>query len=435
MQLSLMENGMDSLKKGFEYFLTYQRNTVTKNSPDKKDYFELKQAILSVHHGIEILLKAILARKDESLIVDKIDDDYLRAFAEKEKTGKSSIFDTSLGENIHTITYEEALHRVDIISEVKLPSVLVEKLKQLNKVRNCLTHASINIPDKQINGIFMGLFNELDILFIKAFGQDYKSVSGYSTLLENYDKYMELLKKSGAEDKRSALAVFTSAFKKAGISIGEDEVAYIDNITQAKKFFKEINSDQNKKYDIFFGMDMYDYCCSGRCFVRIIDESHLGLVTTDNKSIFIFKFKSMSILFPIVTSNRSPVIIFECDDDSSFNDKYLNSISEDSFGCKTLEGLKFIENGKDQVTYDDKEIEEFYYHMEYDDTFVIPDYYSVRAYLSKKVFACLNVQGLGFWDFKSFLSNFNRAGITGEKVAIWLREGFTEKGRKRNEKK
>ena len=104
MQLSLMENGMDSLKKGFEYFLSYQRNTVTKNSPDKNDYFELKQAILSVHHGIEILLKAILARKDEYLIVDKIDNDYLRAFAEKERTGKPSIFDTSLGENIHTIS-------------------------------------------------------------------------------------------------------------------------------------------------------------------------------------------------------------------------------------------------------------------------------------------------------------------------------------------
>lgn len=57
MKISLLENGMDSLKRGFLSYLSFKEATENKTA-NLEDYLELKHAILSTHHGIEILMKA-----------------------------------------------------------------------------------------------------------------------------------------------------------------------------------------------------------------------------------------------------------------------------------------------------------------------------------------------------------------------------------------
>lgn len=121
MIIDMLNNGMDSLKRGFSSYLKYEEIVKEKETPTLEDYFVLKQAVLSTHHGVEILLKCILNKKSEFLIVDEIDSNYKEAYKEKNQNGYQSVFQTSKAQKIHTITYEEALSRVKYFGNNDLP--------------------------------------------------------------------------------------------------------------------------------------------------------------------------------------------------------------------------------------------------------------------------------------------------------------------------
>ena len=83
MVIDMLHNGMDSLKQGFSSYLEYSEAIKEKSDPSLEDYYILKRAVLSTHHGVEILLKYILDRKSEFLIVDEMDNVYKSAYKEK----------------------------------------------------------------------------------------------------------------------------------------------------------------------------------------------------------------------------------------------------------------------------------------------------------------------------------------------------------------
>lgn len=66
MEYSLLENGIDSLKKAKTNIEEYEK--YHKGS----SYDFLKDAIIFLNHGIEILLKYILSKQNESLIFTDI---------------------------------------------------------------------------------------------------------------------------------------------------------------------------------------------------------------------------------------------------------------------------------------------------------------------------------------------------------------------------
>ena len=59
MQLSLIENGLDSLRNGYEALNEYDKLLIS-NGDELKKSLLLKSAIIQTHHGIEILMKYIL---------------------------------------------------------------------------------------------------------------------------------------------------------------------------------------------------------------------------------------------------------------------------------------------------------------------------------------------------------------------------------------
>ena len=251
MKISLLENGMDSLQRGFESVLNYEKNTVTK-TPKMEDYFYLKQAILSTHHGIEILLKYVLMKKSEFLIVSKIDAEYMQAYREKEKQKKSSVFEGSDPGRVHTITYEEALERVEYFTDYSISAKLKEKLKKLNVFRNALTHAEIDIPDDQVILLFQNLLNDLDLFFYNAIGPEFRTCTGYGRMMHHYDLYMKYLDEKDMEVKKGAMDAFVNAMNKAEIAIGSNEVIRITDINKAKRFISEF--EKAKLMDIVQGI-------------------------------------------------------------------------------------------------------------------------------------------------------------------------------------
>ena len=100
MKIKLIENGLDSLKKGFEYLKQYEEQYLLEKSGHER-YFILKDAILSIHHGIEILFKEVLRKSNELLIYSDIDKSLKNAYVEKRQRKLYSLFETS--QTLHTV--------------------------------------------------------------------------------------------------------------------------------------------------------------------------------------------------------------------------------------------------------------------------------------------------------------------------------------------
>ena len=109
MNIDMLSNGMDSLKRGFSCYHEFSAAIKDKEQPSLEDYFILKQAVLSTHHGVEILLKHILDQKSEFLIVDEMDAIYKSAYKEKTENNYQSVFQTSKANKIHTIIPASAM--------------------------------------------------------------------------------------------------------------------------------------------------------------------------------------------------------------------------------------------------------------------------------------------------------------------------------------
>ena len=364
MIIDMLNNGMDSLKRGFSSYLKYEEIVKEKDTPTLEDYFVLKQAVLSTHHGVEILLKCILNKKSEFLIVDEIDSNYKEAYKEKNQNGYQSVFQTSKAQKIHTITYEEALSRVKYFGNNDLPEALEKKLKELNTVRNALTHAEVVIKDTDVEKIFDKLLLDLDVLFLRAIGSEYSTFYGYSEIKANYDNYMTFLSEHQMTIKKKALAALFSTQEKTEQYSGQNEVIYIEDSTIARKFLKSLQTELD------FGMDLFNGWCSGKTKIKITEDGHVSFWTGDNKGDYIIKFKSMIICVPSITTNESPIIIFEADDDK-VEPEYQDYVTHDY-----LEGL-CIQSQPQVITYDPKEIYDFNMHCEYDEAFTIPPHYEI----------------------------------------------------------
>lgn len=412
MIIDMLNNGMDSLKRGFSSYLKYEEIVKEKETPSLEDYFVLKQAVLSTHHGVEILLKCILNKKSEFLIVDEIDSNYKEAYKEKNQNGYQSVFQTSKAQKIHTITYEEALSRVKYFGNNDLPEALERKLKELNTVRNALTHAEVVIKDTDVEKIFDKLLLDLDVLFLRAIGSEYSTFYGYSEIKANYDNYMTFLSEHQMTIKKKALAALFSTQEKTEQYSGQNEVIYIEDSTIARKFLKSLQTELD------FGMDLFNGWCSGKTKIKITEDGHVSFWAGDNKGDYIIKFKSMIICVPSITTNESPIIIFESDDDQ-VEPEYQDYVTH---GC--LEGL-CIQSQPQVITYDPKEIYDFNMHCEYDEAFTIPPHYEIVRFLNRRIFGCFNIQGLSYWNFHKLLSKAEN--MTGAQVAEQLKESLAKR--------
>ena len=412
MIIDMLNNGMDSLKRGFSSYLKYEEIVKEKETPTLEDYFVLKQAVLSTHHGVEILLKCILNKKSEFLIVDEIDSNYKEAYKEKNQNGYQSVFQTSKAQKIHTITYEEALSRVKYFGNNDLPEALEKKLKELNTVRNALTHAEVIIKDTDVEKIFDKLLLDLDVLFLRAIGSEYSIFYGYSEIKANYDNYMTFLSEHQMTIKKKALAALFSTQEKTEQYSGQNEVIYIEDSTIARKFLKSLQTELD------FGMDLFNGWCSGKTKIKITEDGHVSFWAGDNKGDYIIKFKSMIICVPSITTNESPIIIFEADDDK-VEPEYQDYVTHDY-----LEGL-CIQSQPQVITYDPKEIYDFNMHCEYDEAFTIPPHYEIVRFLNRQIFGCFNIQGLSYWNFHKLLSKAEN--MTGAQVAEQLKESLAKR--------
>jgi hypothetical protein len=174
MRYDLLENGVDSLKSAY-------------NSIDKISYLiegvehNMKDAILSLNHAIEILFKLILKREKEYLIFSDIGK-YMNAKKQMLHQRKANVFDVS--SDLKTVTLSESIKRLQLLCDMKIPEIFIAGIDDFNVTRNKLMHYELELSEAQVNettrnlkGLyeqavaFFGIYidNILDLLVVARF--------------------------------------------------------------------------------------------------------------------------------------------------------------------------------------------------------------------------------------------------------------------------
>lgn len=385
MKLNFLNSGIDSLKKGFENLYKYESinysNYSAKNR-EKRFYF-LKDAILFIQHGIEILFKSILIQHSEYLIFSQIDSNVKKALLQKKQRNLNSVFESDLKHKIHTVTFIESIERLKIIPSVEISKSLENRLVELESYRNIIMHSEPYLNESQINKTLDGLSDDLDIFFMKNIGSKYKTISGYSVLIKNMKKYKALLEKKELDLKIHSIDAIIKALKHSNISIGSNELKRITNLNSCTKFLTELFES-----DLVFGTDLYNGFCSGEVTkIKRKSNNIFEIFTADNNVNFEFKLKSIIIHIPNIVSNESPIIFIESDNIEFDEKEWKKELLDEYSGIKSIHYYQgIIEN--DKIVYQDE--------IDNDDEFKYEDYDTYVRFFTEGIFCFLNIKGLEY---------------------------------------
>jgi hypothetical protein len=417
MKLNFLDSGLDSLKKGYQSLLKYEKVTFYNEEEVSEElrFYHLKDAILFIQHGIEILIKKIIQNHSEYLLFSKIDIHVKNALKQKNDRKLNSVFETELKHKIHTVTFNESIERLKIIPQVKLTINLEKRLNELESYRNIIMHSEPYLNEYEINNTFDGLSDELDIFFKENIGETYKMISGYDELMKNIENFKDILKDKGLELKIKSVEIILKALKKAKISIGSNEVKRITNIDSCAKFLEEMFSSK-----LIFGTDLYNGYCSGsvKNFERQ-GESLFEFYTSDNETYYQFKIKSIILYIPSINDDKSPIIFIESDNIKHNSKDYEGQELEVFDNIKTLSFLKMKNDGS--LVYGNDKINSVYENegIQYN------EYEDYRKFFTKGMFCFLNIQGLQYnQGYKRFI--WKEKTMDGKQFEVVMRNVLTK---------
>lgn len=417
MKLNFLDSGLDSLKKGFQHLIEYEKNTfyLKKKNADEVRFYHLKDAILFIQHGIEILVKSIIHNHSEYLIFSQIDSNVKAAIRQKNEQNLNSVFESDLKHKIHTVTFLESIERLKIIPNIKISKALEKRLKELESYRNIIMHSEPYLNEYDINETFDGLSDELDLFFFQNIGEKYKMISGYDNLIKSMESFKEIYREKGLELKIKTVEIILSALKKAKISLGSNEVKRITNIDNCSKFLTEIFNS-----DLLFGTDLYNGYCSGAVNKIVRKEDNIfALYTADNETYYEFKLKSIIIYIPSINDDKSPIVFIESDTIEYIPENFDNAELSIFDNIKTLRYIKIIESNK--FIYNESEVYSFHENeyaknKEYED--------NIR-FFTKGLFCYLNVQGLEYnQGYKGLI--WKEKAMNGKELEVGLRDILTK---------
>ena len=156
--VSLLENGVHSLWRGIESYEEHEKTY---------EKLLLKDALMSLHHGVEVLMKEILVRRSLFLIFEDPTD----AAKRQKQADESGVGIFFLDRPPKTVTFEEAIVRVDaFVKPPELDETLRTKLTELNRLRNQLEHYAIDVDREKVTKLLAELRDPLLALFEAQIG-------------------------------------------------------------------------------------------------------------------------------------------------------------------------------------------------------------------------------------------------------------------------
>ncbi|HMT54967.1 MAG TPA: hypothetical protein PKD16_18155 [Saprospiraceae bacterium] len=416
MEITFLENGLHSLQKGYDSLVRYEEvyYMAPDSIPEKERFYLLKDAVLSIQHGIEILFKYVLVQSNELLIFSNLDNHFKKAYEEKRKRGLSSIFQLADKYQLHTISFSETIDRIDKLTPLKLTNQFKNKLFQIEAFRNQIMHSEILSFEANLHTVFEGLIGELDILLYKQLGTEYKMISGYGELVAKYQKSSKSIADFKSKTQDDVIKLLLSVFDYADIGMGENEVMRITDINVATKVLDKLFTSK-----FLFGADLTNGYCTGHIrHLKRIDDYRFSLFAEDNDGEYIFKFKSLIIYLPALKENKSPLLFIECDDDVV--EASLNEFIDETEGIKSIQGITF--KGKNITTFIKQNVEEAFRKESMGEG--QEDFFTVEKFLSKGIFCFINIQQIEYADASRLLWKFGK--LDGKRFELILKKVYTK---------
>ena len=412
MKLNYIQNGLDSLQKGYKNLIEYENLTFSENI-DNNDirFFYLKDAILFIHHGIEILIKKILHNHNELLLFSQIDSHLKNAIIEKNIKGLNSVFETKLNHKIHTVNFSESLERIKMIPNLRLSKNLELKFKDLEMYRNIIMHSEPFINEYLIINTFEDKSDQLDVFFESALPHEYKAITNYERFKQTYDMYNDFANDDDFIEVLKINKIIIQALDKAQIRIGINDIKIINDKKKIKIFLNEIFKESE------FGCDLYNNFCSGQITdFKQLEENLFSLYAKDLDTVYQFNLKSIIIYIPSLHFKTSPIIFIESDN-LDF-EKFKSKMLENNFKIFNRDNIVYINYLRDkdnnEFIFDNNKIDEknkSFYSTHYENTY---------KFFTKGIFCFLNYNKIGKQiAFRKIL--FDNHHLAGKQLEVKIR--------------
>ena len=174
MKYSLLNNGIDSLKSAF----------INLDKVISKEYepHHVKDSIMFLAHGTEILLKYLLSEKDyKTIFVDEERNmkKYKAAEEKRIKLGLDNVF--LVDSSLRTINANKALHFLTDFYELDCTYSFPELIKYLSYKRNEIMHSAIELNEEQT----LDLISKLTHIYSQIIFYFHQHIPNFSQLIEN----------------------------------------------------------------------------------------------------------------------------------------------------------------------------------------------------------------------------------------------------------
>lgn len=210
LKMGLLDNGSHSLKRGFE---------VWKQWHSTEDAWLLKESIIWVHHGVELLLKQLLVQNNEFLVFQDVNKAVERLGILRKKEGMEHAEVLDLFEHDDTIAsigFKSLLDRVAItlsIEELGDGKKLRKNLDKLTRFRNKIVHYSIEINTLETASLISSILDP----FLSLLSREVKDPSFNQVVIKEIRKVarplQEYLKCIRKKIVTSAIESTVEAFK------------------------------------------------------------------------------------------------------------------------------------------------------------------------------------------------------------------------------
>lgn len=154
LRIGLLDNACHSLQRGYE---------MLNKGRSKKEALTLKEAIIWIHHGIELSLKQLLVQSNEYLVFENVDEAvrklaHLRRQPDMNQATVLDLFD--YGGGIYTVGFSKLIERAAImlnLPELAQGATLREGIEELANYRNKIVHFSVEVQLDEVAGLLADL--------------------------------------------------------------------------------------------------------------------------------------------------------------------------------------------------------------------------------------------------------------------------------------
>ncbi|EJE4556981.1 HsdR family type I site-specific deoxyribonuclease [Vibrio parahaemolyticus] len=217
LKMGLLDNGAHSLKRGYEVWNEWKKN---------EDGWLLKESIIWVHHGIELLLKQLLVQNNEFLVFQDVNKAVERLGILRNKPGMDNagvldLFDHD--DKVMSVGFKNLIERVAItltIDELSAKSDLRDQIDQLTKFRNKIVHFSIELDVVEVSELISDILDPLLCMLSREVSCDHFKKVTILEIRKVAQPVQEYLKHIRSEIVSNAIAATEKALctdKKAGI--------------------------------------------------------------------------------------------------------------------------------------------------------------------------------------------------------------------------